>query len=103
MGDFNAEPGDDVFKRLMPPLRSLIPQGHRARGKGTYYFRQRWCFLDHILLSESLYARSQKEARVATMPFLLTKEGIPRRTYKGTAYSGGFSDHLPLTTKLFIE
>lgn len=104
MGDFNAEPGDEVFSRLTPPLHSLIPQGWKAAGQGTYFFRNRWCYLDHMLLSPSLFGRSEKKkARVADLPFLLTTEGRPWRTFQGTAYSGGVSDHLPLTAEIFTS
>lgn len=103
MGDFNAEPRDVVFSQLTPPLCSLIPLGKRAARRGTYYFRHRWCFLDHILLSPSLYACSDGEARVAALPFLLNSQGAPWRTFGGTSYTGGFSDHLPLTTKIFTS
>lgn len=103
MGDFNAESGDEVFARLTPPLHSLIPQGRKAAGEGTYFFRNRWSYLDHMLLSATLFACSERQARVATLPFLLTPEGTPWRTFRGTTYAGGFSDHLPLTTKIFTS
>lgn len=97
MGDFNAEPGDAVFRNLLPPLHSLVPKERKAQLEmgGTYCFRRRWGFLDHILLSECLWQKTRKRAEVARFPFLL-KDGMPWRTFRGPSYAGGFSDHLPL-------
>ncbi|MBR5432711.1 MAG: endonuclease/exonuclease/phosphatase family protein, partial [Bacteroidales bacterium] len=57
MGDFNAEPLDPVFRRLCPPLRSLLPQRKRElrKAQGTYFFQGQWGYLDHMLVSPELY------------------------------------------------
>ncbi len=103
MGDFNSEPRDPLFRRLCPPLRSLMPQGRRElrRAQGTYFFQGQWGFLDHILVSPALYDRVRDgKASVVRYPFLLDTEGHPWRTFRGPSYSGGFSDHLPLKAVL---
>lgn len=102
LGDFNAEPGDEVFASLTPPLHSLVPRKRSAQLKlgGTYYFQHRWSFLDHILLSERLWQHSRATLHVGRFPFLLDENGAPWRTYRGPIYNGGFSDHLPLWTEL---
>lgn len=102
MGDFNAEPGDEVFEKLMPPLRSLVPRKRSKQHRlgGTYFFQGRWSFLDHILVSERLWPRTNRQVTVMRAPFLLTDEGTPFRTYRGPIYNGGFSDHLPIWMEL---
>lgn len=100
MGDFNAEPGDKIFTLLSSRLCSLTPSGKDVRNerRGTYYFRGIWGYLDHILVSPELLAFSCGKASESRFPWLLrTSKEIPHRTYGGTNYIGGLSDHLPLT------
>ncbi len=99
LGDFNAEPGDKELSILSPHLHTLLPTDKkilRSR-RGTYYFRGVWGFLDHIFVSPSLLPQTKGQARECRFPWLLrTSKEIPRRTYGGTNYIGGTSDHLPL-------
>lgn len=97
MGDFNADSHDRIFKRA--PLR-LTDDSHAA---GTYCFQGFWEWLDHILVSASVEPVS--DARPLKYPWLL--EGnksyggqMPRRTFRGTIYHGGISDHLPVLLDL---
>lgn len=90
--------------------------------KGTYFFRHQWSRIDQILVSPSFISQDRsassplhtpqhaKKIQFITHPsrdihifapsFLLeyskTGELHPRRTYLGTYYHGGISDHLPL-------
>ncbi len=94
MGDFNAGPRDRLFRHA--PLR-LTDAPHDA---GTYCYRGVWQWLDHILVSESV--GTPQPARSLRLPWLLEPgrtygTDMPRRTYRGPAYHGGVSDHLPLT------
>ena len=101
MGDFNAEPGDAIFRSIGERMTSLMPQTRRElrRAQGTYYFRNLWGFLDHILVSPRLHPYCQK-VKVGRFPFLLTEKGTPWRTFQGPVYKGGFSDHLPIWVDL---
>ena len=105
MGDFNAVPGEAVFDALLPPLRETLPTSRRELRKpiGTYYYKRQWSFLDHILVSEG-FARWQPQARASEsrLPWLLTSEGTPRRTFRGPVYQGGVSDHLPLFLDIVV-
>lgn len=103
MGDFNAEPDNKVLRRLTPPLVSLVAPKKKRTGsnEGTYYFRNRWCYLDHILVSPRLAQCSDKMAQVARLPHLLTPQGTPWRTFRGPSYAKGYSDHLPITTTIY--
>jgi endonuclease/exonuclease/phosphatase family metal-dependent hydrolase len=101
MGDFNAEPGDAIFRSIGERMTSLMPQSRRElrRAQGTYYFRRLWGFLDHILISRRLHPYC-REVKVGHFTFLLTEKGTPLRTFQGPVYKGGFSDHLPIWVDL---
>lgn len=103
MGDFNATFHEKVFRTLCPPLRETLPTSRRAlmHPVGTYYFRQQWSYLDHILVSEALLSWQEGIGHTPTagelrLPFLLKEDGSPHRTFLGNFYNGGISDHLPL-------
>lgn len=106
MGDFNAEPGDaalSVLHTRPTRLHTLLPTDRKTlrSRRGTYYFRGVWGFLDHILVSPALHKRSTGQAWECRFPWLLrTSKEIPHRTYGGTSYLGGISDHLPLAADL---
>lgn len=102
MGDFNSEPTDKIFSSIGKRLTSLMPQSRKElrRAQGTYYFRNLWGFLDHILVSPQLLPYMEKRAEVGRFPFLLTEKGTPWRTFQGPVYQGGFSDHLPIWVDL---
>ena len=105
MGDFNAEPNDNIFRNIRERMTSLMPQGRKelSRAQGTYYYRQLWGFLDHILVSPHMLPFVQERAQVGRFPFLLTEKGTPWRTYQGPIYKGGFSDHLPIWVDLLSK
>ena len=89
---------------------------------GTYFFRHQWSRIDQILVSHNFisqdgsassslhapqhskkiqfFTRPTCDVRIFAPSFLLeySKSGElhPRRTYLGTYYHGGISDHLPL-------
>lgn len=97
MGDFNATHRDRLFRDA--PL-CLTDDGHQS---GTYCFRGYWQWLDHILVSPSL--PTVGPARPLWLPWLLEENKtyggqMPRRTFRGPAYHGGVSDHLPLVLDL---
>ena len=99
MGDFNAEPDDEIFTHLSKRLVTMMPSDRKMQNekRGTYYFRGIWGYLDHILVSPELHKRALGKAAECRFTWLLrTEKQIPHRTYGGTSYLGGISDHLPL-------
>ena len=99
MGDFNAEPDDEIFTHLSKRLVTMMPVDKKMQNekRGTYYFRGIWGYLDHILVSPELHKRALGKATECRFPWLLrTEKQIPHRTYGGISYLGGISDHLPL-------
>lgn len=102
MGDFNAEPSDKIFQSINERMVSLMPQGRKElrQAKGSYYFRNLWGFIDHIIVSPSLLHSVEESVTVGRFPFLLTEKGTPWRTFQGPSYKGGISDHLPIWVDL---
>lgn len=98
MGDFNSTLSSLRQLTKDKSLISLTPDSRRPMS-GTYRFQGNWSWIDHMLVSPSLLDK------VTSEPTLYSPEWIrrcvadgtwyPRRTYLGTVYSGGVSDHLP--------
>lgn len=100
MGDFNATARDRIFRQS--PLRIT----DNPQVPGTYCFRGRWQWIDHILLSPSVMTDSP--ASVPSMPWLLEEDSRygaqkPRRTYLGPTYLGGISDHLAILLQISLS
>lgn len=97
MGDFNAPPQDHIFRKLSS-LHDMVPQSRYPK-IGSYNYRGIWSWIDHILISSSLVKRSSKVSPYHA-PWTLEEASNgswrPRRTYLGTYYQGGVSDHLPI-------
>lgn len=100
MGDFNATLRDKSLKPLWNAdmLTPLTPPDKRPK-EGSYRFQGNWSWIDHILVGKALLARASK-AMLYTKPWMqrTVPDGTwyPRRTYMGTHYSGGVSDHVPV-------
>ena len=97
MGDFNASSSDRIFRRT-----SLLCTDDQ-RDPGSYCFQGFWQWLDHIYVSQDIKTRGK--ARTVRFPWLLEENktygcDMPRRTYRGPAYHGGISDHLPVLLDL---
>ena len=100
MGDFNANPGSRPMKILTGggglenPFQSLYKKGY-----GSYHYRDRWNMYDSILVGGKL--PGQAEPRVFVRDYLIQPDGqykgYPYRSFSGTEYIGGYSDHLPVT------
>lgn len=101
-GDFNDYSGDESLRLLSGEGMTEVSEGAVGSNgaRGTYRYRSQWGSLDHIFCSAPL-TRHLGKCCVNDQPFLLERDkkhgGVkPRRTYLGTRYRGGFSDHLPL-------
>jgi predicted extracellular nuclease len=112
LGDFNDTPQDPSI-RLILGADSTASRGlfHPMAGLagGSYCYQDRWEWLDQIMLSKAF----QNPALSGAMPFYIPGsattvelpqlrqqdgkfKGYPFRTYAGTRYLGGPSDHLPV-------
>ena len=99
MGDFNANPGDRPMKILTRngglenPFYPLYRQGY-----GTYHYRGRWNMYDSILWGGT--GPGEPAAKIFIRDYLIQSDGIykgyPYRSFSGTEYIAGYSDHLPV-------
>lgn len=111
-GDFNANPYEDVLTKLLydydlikimsNPFADLLT----AKKYSTYH-RDNGLLFDQIILSDEFY-RSDfplqfKAAKIFNHEKLLVRgsklSGRPAKTFAGTRYLGGYSDHFPVFTE----
>ncbi len=117
MGDFNDYPVDQsIFEILgaeaMGAGTALVNMmnGLKENERGSYNYRGDWGFLDQIIVSRNLIDGSLPDLKANTtkpyfsedMLYIDQKYGDekPNKTYGGSKYYGGFSDHLPVFTVL---
>lgn len=106
-GDFNDYSFNHSLQLLCKEnLIEISAEAVGKRAKGTYKHQGQWNSLDHIFLSKTL-AQFSTGCRIHDPYWLLeydTRGGYkPRRTYLGTYYHGGISDHLPLVVEFEIK
>lgn len=116
MGDFNDEPTDRTLREVMgagsntdqtATLFNAMWELDQEK-KGSYYYRGDWNMLDQIILSKNFLAPkglwTYDSTTVFSAPFMFyndPKNGpLPNRTYGGTRYFGGYSDHLPVMVEV---
>lgn len=98
MGDFNADSNDKLFRRHLLNYDLLT-----RNLPGTYRYQGEWSQIDHFIAHPHLGERFHLTPSVHKAPYLLkeTKTGpTPCRTYLGTHYQGGLSDHLPIVVEM---
>lgn len=116
MGDFNDYPSNRSVLNLEdcvtgPCLENLSAQFDGTE-MGSYVYNGQWGVLDQILVSKNLlkhglpYKTSPNNVNFVKEDWMLYRSAtfndlFPSRTYGGTNYYGGYSDHLPVT--LFLE
>ena len=124
LGDFNGSPDEAPTRRILgaqpypsdaaiqaSPAKLYYLQPRQGEGEppGSYCYQGIWSYLDQILASASLLGQESKglrylphSSRVVFFPWLgeQAKERSdfprPRRSYLGTYYHGGYSDHYPV-------
>lgn len=112
MGDFNDGPQDTSMKRLLVSKRNEtklinITEPLEKKGIGSLAHRDKWHLFDQFVVTPNLLSDKKLAVRqvgVLNKDFLRSKKGrfrgYPFRTYGGTAYQGGYSDHFPIFTTL---
>ncbi|MCC7302279.1 MAG: hypothetical protein IT233_06535 [Bacteroidia bacterium] len=120
MGDFNDLPDNKSLTEVLhahprptgsAELMNVTASGNP--GDGTYLFKEQWNLFDQMLVSSSFKGGPHqiscdlKSGNIYKKDFLLKKgkEGKVSmyKTFNGTKYLGGYSDHLPVYLKLFIN
>lgn len=113
MGDFNDEPANASFSILKNGSPELIDAmtDLAAKGEGTYNYRNQWNMLDHFVYSNGL---TEGKIEVDPLSIQIFKpewlqesnpkyKGHPYRTYVGTKYLGGYSDHFPISIQMKVN
>ena len=119
MGDFNDDPTDDSFKKILKtgqqqdtlaafhlynPMEALY-----KRGKGSLAYRDQWNLFDQIFFNFNMLNTPENKYHFwkagIYMPNTLRTpygryKGYPLRTYSGTTYTAGYSDHFPVFVHL---
>lgn len=122
MGDFNDSPldeaprmvlGADSSRDIQSSLYNPFIAASSDSTSGSYRYRGDWSYIDHIILSTNMFTSKSKlryieqSAGAVFFSYLLEQEGRfagnPWRTYAGTNYIGGYSDHLPVMLKLELR
>lgn len=112
-GDFNENPIDDNIMNLQYDYNSekmmINPYLHlfEKQNFSTFHYKDGLLF-DQIILSEKFFTGNFclefYDAKVFNHPKLSNYDkkfaGRPFRTYAGTRYLGGYSDHFPVITEL---
>jgi len=86
----------------------------KEKDKGTYKYKGRWDIFDQWIVSDALLNTKSHVSLDQKKSFILQKKWLlhddnenfeqkPFRSYRGDAYIGGFSDHLPIYIKLRIK
>lgn len=115
MGDLNDNPTDNSvagilgakgdqkqvsLSELFDPWASIYQSGN-----GTEYFQHNWNLFDQIIISGALLNSSNhklcyKQAQIFKPEFITDHykghEGEPRRSFVGTHWINGYSDHFPV-------
>lgn len=113
MGDFNDNPKDKapLITVFDLPLTNLMVS-KKDSGEYTLTASGSNFVYDHIIVSNNLLKENaprvlNKQAGIYKPSFILfnhPKYGpIPNRTYVGTKYTGGYSDHLPVYLDLLFK
>lgn len=112
MGDFNDNPDSEYIKQLCydkdgtevlnNPFETLYHQNQFS----TFHGKKGVCF-DQILFNEntlrSVFSSNNIEAEIYNNSKLRNKDiknnKFPSRTFSGSRYMGGYSDHFPVILK----
>lgn len=112
MGDFNANPDDEHLMLLLQDeqrnksLTNPFLELYNNKKYSTFHFAEGLLF-DQIFLSKHFFGGSFplkfSEADVFAPNEIISRKrnfnGRPFRTYAGTRYLGGYSDHFPVIAK----
>lgn len=118
MGDFNDNPDSDSFKRTLKTSNSRHLSSKTKlynpmeeiykNGVGSLAYREQWNLFDQFYLTDNLnwnYPIQFYKAVVYKPKRMVTNTGIykgyPIRSFSGTTYLGGYSDHYPILMYLY--
>ena len=109
MGDLNDYPNNKSVQLIMEKLNPKITS-ESNKFSGTHNYRGEWNILDHICISNGWNKGRLKSEKgigyILSLEYMLTTyKGniVPFRTYGGSKYLGGYSDHLPVYINVTIN
>jgi len=119
MGDLNDDPIDESVKKILGTCDKIEfcdqnffnPMEHLYKqGIGSLAYQDSWNLFDQILFSSKSFTDGSSKFvdawvynKVALRNSSGKYKGYPIRTFSGTNYTGGYSDHFPVYAALFIR
>lgn len=119
MGDMNDEPANKSLKGTLGAeapgsgahlVNLMMPDD--IAGKGTYFYSSNWNMLDNLVVSNAVFngkgVRIEgKKGNIFSNDWMIftNKNGdkTPNRSYVGSKYVGGVSDHFPVYFKMIVR
>jgi hypothetical protein len=109
MGDLNDYPANNAPKLIEEKMTPMISKTSGNYG-GSYQYRNEWDVLDHIFVSSPLLRKKgvyviSNSGKIHSFEFIMSiykNNPVPYRTY-AKDYLGGYSDHLPVSIKLYLK
>ena len=104
IGDFNDSPKNQSIKQLISQNNLVNPMLEmQKKGWGSLIHLGKWHLFDQIMFTQNMLNREKftfEFAKIYHPAFLIEKNGRskggPFRTYNGSRYIGGYSDHFPV-------
>lgn len=115
MGDFNDDPINDSFKKVLKTIGSVENLNDNSlfnpmeklfrKGIGSLAYRDKWNLFDQFYFTRNFIMKKKEnysfwKADVHSPSNILDPKGrykgYPLRTYAGGSYVGGYSDHFPV-------
>lgn len=121
MGDFNDTPYDKSITSVLGAADKAACQANclldlmrdkQAVNQGSYNYKGNWQALDQFIISSSMLDNNALETDTASVVFVKKdfmlyhsdKYGdSPNRSFSGTSYHAGYSDHLPVYMQLIFK
>ncbi|OSZ82037.1 hypothetical protein CAP35_01840 [Chitinophagaceae bacterium IBVUCB1] len=117
MGDLNDNPDNESLTQVLGATANQDNVGNNtlfnpfaamyASGKGTAVFQRRWDLFDQIVLTAGFVKNKGLQyagAEIYDRPFLRQETGkfrnYPFRSFRGTYWNNGYSDHFPVIVYL---
>jgi predicted extracellular nuclease len=110
MGDFNDTPDNNSIHKELAGNRDLNNlMSELSSNAGSHKYRGHWSYLDQIIVSTNLIPHiKNSRATVFWQPWMVEEDSkhpgyYPKRTWRGTFYHGGYSDHLPVFVDIYYD
>ena len=122
VGDMNDDPSDSSCSKVLGAKKhkkDVKPDGYYNatwkffdEGIGSLCYQDKWNLFDQQIISGNLLGKDYStlkfwKSEIFNRPYLIQQEGkhkgYPLRTFSGTTFQNGYSDHLPTLTYFIKE